>query len=377
MTTHYAPAERRPRQEVEQDFRAISEHVCSIYFDNFPLPLCVLNDRRQIVFSNRACLRMLGFTDVSEFVGTRPGEAMQCAYSGLEPGGCGTSRFCRECGVTRAVLRCIESDAPATCDCRILRAEAGECGALDCRVHAAPFGMGGARFYVITVQDISDLKRREVMERVFFHDILNTAGGARNLVGLLLDGGLGDSREPLELLSMALNGLVEEIETHRELQLAEKGEYPLAETVVMSLRMVEDVAREMASHSLAQGRTIDIRLPSDDLPIRADRSLLRRVLVNMLKNGLEATLPGGAVEVGCRGRNGRVAFEVQNAQVMAPSTQVQVFKRFFSTKGAGRGLGTYSIKLLTENYLGGKAEFVSDESEGTVFRVSFPEAEKQ
>ncbi len=46
-----------------------------------------------------------------------------------------------------------------------------------------------------------------------------------------------------------------------------------------------------------------------------------------------------------------------------------MFNRTFSTKGEGRGIGTYSIKLLTENYLKGTVSFVSNESKGTVFSI--------
>jgi signal transduction histidine kinase len=51
---------------------------------------------------------------------------------------------------------------------------------------------------------------------------------------------------------------------------------------------------------------------------------------------------------------------------------MRIFSRSFSTKGVGRGLGTYSIKLLTERYLGGRADFVSNREDGTVFRVRLP-----
>jgi len=49
-----------------------------------------------------------------------------------------------------------------------------------------------------------------------------------------------------------------------------------------------------------------------------------------------------------------------------------LFQRSFSTKGEGRGLGTYSIKLYTERYLKGTVSFSSAEGEGTVFRVRYP-----
>jgi len=89
-----------------------------------------------------------------------------------------------------------------------------------------------------------------------------------------------------------------------------------------------------------------------------DRRLLLRVLGNMLKNGLEATAKGNTVAMDCRDPEKEVVFAVQNPEVMPQEVQLQVFQRSFSTKGQpGRGIGTYSIKLLAEQYLGGKGGF--------------------
>ncbi|MCX6911436.1 MAG: ATP-binding protein [Verrucomicrobia bacterium] len=57
---------------------------------------------------------------------------------------------------------------------------------------------------------------------------------------------------------------------------------------------------------------------------------------------------------------------------MPPSVQLQVFNRSFSTKGSGRGLGTYSVKLLTERYLKGKAGFTTSKEGGTTFFIILP-----
>jgi sensor histidine kinase regulating citrate/malate metabolism len=48
---------------------------------------------------------------------------------------------------------------------------------------------------------------------------------------------------------------------------------------------------------------------------------------------------------------------------------MQLFQRSFSTKGQSRGIGSYSIKLLTENYLKGKVSFISNENDRTVFSI--------
>jgi signal transduction histidine kinase len=57
---------------------------------------------------------------------------------------------------------------------------------------------------------------------------------------------------------------------------------------------------------------------------------------------------------------------------MAREIQLQIFQRSFSTKGPGRGLGAYSIKLLTEQYLQGSVTFSTSPKKGTTFIASYP-----
>jgi signal transduction histidine kinase len=77
------------------------------------------------------------------------------------------------------------------------------------------------------------------------------------------------------------------------------------------------------------------------------------------------------VTLGAKATDQAVEFWVHNPGVMPREVQLQVFHRSFSTKGVGRGLGTYSIKLLTERYLKGTASFKSSPEEGTVFTVRY------
>ena len=58
--------------------------------------------------------------------------------------------------------------------------------------------------------------------------------------------------------------------------------------------------------------------------------------------------------------------------IMPRNVQLQVFQRSFSTKGPGRGIGTYSMKLFAEQYLKGKIWFTTEKSTGTTFYFSIP-----
>ena len=85
-----------------------------------------------------------------------------------------------------------------------------------------------------------------------------------------------------------------------------------------------------------------------------------------------ASQPGQTVSAGFQAQEGGVEFWVHNPTTMPREVQLQVFKRSFSTKGSSRGLGTYSVKLLTQRYLQGRVWFTSSPEEGTTFRVWLP-----
>jgi sensor histidine kinase regulating citrate/malate metabolism len=94
--------------------------------------------------------------------------------------------------------------------------------------------------------------------------------------------------------------------------------------------------------------------------------------MNLLKNGLEASLEEEKVTIGCTKTEENIRFWVHNLSLMSEKVKMQVFQRSFSTKGRGRGIGTYSVKLLGENYLKGKVSFTSEVGQGTTFFIDLP-----
>ncbi len=111
--------------------------------------------------------------------------------------------------------------------------------------------------------------------------------------------------------------------------------------------------------------------PKPHQTLTCAQALLFRVVGNMTKNALEACSADGTVTLGCHGGDG-VCFWVHNPGEIPHDIQLQIFNRSFSTKGQGRGIGTYSIKLLGEKYLGGTVSFTSNPESGTTFRIVVP-----
>ena len=174
LPTQFAPAERAlPDAVTAQAERFItSSHDLRTIIDAVPDVVVVLNRYRQIIFANRGTLTLLD-RDNAEVLGLRPGEALNCIHAFEAAGGCGTTAFCSMCGAVRAILASQRGYADVQ-ECRI--AVRGSSDALDLRVWAVPYQSNGEKLTIFTVHNIQDEKRRRALERIFFHDVLNTAG---------------------------------------------------------------------------------------------------------------------------------------------------------------------------------------------------------
>ena len=102
-------------------------------------------------------------------------------------------------------------------------------------------------------------------------------------------------------------------------------------------------------------------------------NIIIRSLGNLIKNALEAIGSGQKVSITAHDYGENVRFIISNDGVIPKHIQLQIFNRSFSTKAKkGRGIGTYSVKLLIENYLKGKVSFVSNDENQTQFIIEVP-----
>jgi nitrogen-specific signal transduction histidine kinase len=337
--------------------------------DSFPEPAAILNPHRQIVLAND---KLQGFTGLSRetLLGLRMGEAVGCEYGRDLPNGCGTTPACCLCGAAKAIAATQEGSKPAVEDCRItLLPERGHLS-IDLRVSTTPVEIEGEPFLIFAIRDTSDEQRRRVLERLFFHDVLNAAGGLRNVLQLWPVLSTEEASELSPRVANLAAQVVEEIKAQRDLAAAERGELAVREEAVEVDQLLDDLVILYSHHSVAEDRNVVLSLGDDLRSVRTDPVLLRRVLGNLVKNALEASSAGQTVTVAFENRDGAV-FSVHNQTVMTEAVRLQIFQRSFSTRqGSGRGVGTYSARLLTERYLRGRLTFTSVEGEGTTFTLT-------
>jgi signal transduction histidine kinase len=367
-SSQFAPFERRPVQDILRQSDVLSKAPLLIRtLDAMPTLCMILNSERQIVFANRAFLGVLGLQDLSSILGLRPGEALDCLHAFERHEGCGTTEFCKTCGAVRSILAS-QQGAEDVQECRIIRR--GDTDALDLRVWATPVTVDRETYTMFTATDIRDEKRRAVLERIFLHDIVNTAGAILGCSEFLGEGPGEDFDKFLKRIQLLSARLIEEVDAQRQLIAAESGELFVNPSPIETLELLDEIVAQYSGN--ARGRFIRISPASKNVSFRSDRMLLRRVIGNLLKNALEASSEGEAVTVGSNQVEDGIEFRVHNTGTMEHDVQLQLFQRSFSTKGLGRGLGTYSARLLTQRYLKGTVSFTSSFEEGTTFRVIYP-----
>lgn len=362
MLTHFASAARAPAERVDAMVAELAaDPAISALLDALGGVVLVLNEHRQVVAINAHSLEAMGVGEPTSLLGLRPGELLGCLNAACAPSGCGTSRACRDCGAVLSILAAqqgTEDPEPRQC---LLRCE-GEDLAFEAR--ASRIEVAGRSYTLLTLQDQQDQLERQHLERVFLHDLSNT------LVGLQMLAHTPGQDDPSAELSASVERLVVMILAERRRLHLEAGTYVPTPTPLRLGPLVQHIAGLQGAGPQALGLELGVRLASDPV-VDVDEGLLGRVVENMILNALEASQPGDQVTVTVSDDGTRARVEVCNPGVIPEEVQRRIFTRWYSTKGTGRGLGTWSMLHLSRRYLGGDVGFVSEDGQ-TCFWLELP-----
>ena len=136
--------------------------------------------------------------------------------------------------------------------------------------------------------------------------------------------------------------------------------------------IVENVLR-MASDRLQSQRISVRREFGDSSPIAADPDMIRRAVLNLVGNAIDAMPDGGELlaAAGPSG-DGRYAIVIGDTGVGIPAGDRQrVFEPYFTTKSSGLGLGLVLTRKIVEAH-GGEIVVDSEPRRGTHVRVFLP-----
>jgi len=372
--THFASPERLERGVIKEQYEKVLslEHTKEI-LNSFPNIVLVLNKQRQVVFANDTFVKILGVKEFEEALGQRPGELLGCVNSAILQGGCGTSKNCRYCGAVLTILKSQETGEEQESEARLTTRKENKIVPLDFHVIAKPLIIDEDQFTVVIMSDISTMKRKEYLERTFMHDMINTTWSLTGRIEFFPRDGLNEIQdEYFNRIKIEINKLLDDIQAQRDLLKLDQRELVTDFSEVDSLELVQMIIHTLSTDKTAKNKKIKIAKDSVSINLKTDERLLRRSLINLLKNALEASTIDEEIIIGCKQVINDVVFWVHNKAVLSEEVKSQIFQRFFSTKGLGRGLGTYGVRILVEEHLNGQVNFESSKKVGTIFRIILP-----
>jgi signal transduction histidine kinase len=131
----------------------------------------------------------------------------------------------------------------------------------------------------------------------------------------------------------------------------------------------------MQSVPIPAGVTVRLENKGGAIQIRVDPQLLKRVLINLVTNAVQAMPNGGKLFMAAKvDSSSHVSISVEDTGVGIPDRiRSQIFTPLFTTKPRGQGFGLAVCKRVIEAH-GGTISFESAEGKGSRFTVDFPSA---
>ncbi|MCC6747429.1 MAG: HAMP domain-containing histidine kinase [Deltaproteobacteria bacterium] len=198
------------------------------------------------------------------------------------------------------------------------------------------------------------------------HEVRNPLGGIALFAGLLREE-LADKPEQLEMVQRIerelgyLKNVVGEF-----LDYARKAPPHLQELDLAPL--LEELAQVVEADAATAGLVLRRELPST--PAIGDGEQLRRVVLNLARNAIQATAKGGAITLRCGLDDGTPFLELEDTgSGIAPELLERIFAPFFTTREKGTGLGMALSKKIVDQHGGGIA-VASLVGQGTRVRVT-------
>ena len=208
--------------------------------------------------------------------------------------------------------------------------------------------------------------------RVLTHEIMNAVSPIASLSDAMAksvdENGHSelDIKAGLETISDSSKNLIGFVQTYRQLSGVAK---PIRKA--LDLRELMDKVIGL-NHEFAAscGATCKYRPEEDDLMIYADEGQISQILINLIKNALQA----GAKHIDISAKMGKdddVIIQVANDGEPIPvSAQEQIFIPFYTTKKEGSGIGLSISRQIMRNH-NGTIELVRSDAQQTVFELRF------
>ena len=208
--------------------------------------------------------------------------------------------------------------------------------------------------------------------RVLTHEIMNTVSPIASLSDAMAksvdENGHSelDIKAGLETISDSSKNLIGFVQTYRQLSGVAK---PIRKALDLR-ELMDSVIALNSEYAASCGAVCEYRPEGDDLMIYADEGQISQILINLVKNALQA----GAKRIDITAKMGKdddVIIQVANDGEPIPvAAQEQIFIPFYTTKKEGSGIGLSISRQIMRNH-NGTIELVRSDAKQTVFELRF------
>lgn len=256
----------------------------------------------------------------------------------------------------------------------------GDWRTVEAKVSALRHPEGDLRGHVMVLEDLTELihaQQRAAWNdaaRRIAHEIKNPLTPIKLAAERLLrrhksgDPDLGKSLEDaVEIIVREvgqMQSMVDEFSRFARMRRPQPTEVDLAQLVDDTLHLYD---------GLKAGVTVESDVQPDVRSAWLDGEQVKRVLINLIDNAVEATEPPGGVRVSVERNNGALRIQVADTgRGIPPEAREKLFLPHFSTKGRGTGLGLSIVRrIIAEHH--GTIRVSENQPVGTVFTVEIPQ----
>lgn len=260
-------------------------------------------------------------------------------------------------------------------------------------IHATSIRLQGHSYKLVAIQNIrTELQKKELdawqnLTRVLRHEIMNSITPIASLTSTLKDiiqedvdrangsstideESLVDLEEGLDTIENRSKGLVAFVDAYRDYT-----SIPLPEVAEFKVKALIDKVAQLQKGELKKNAiTFKCEVRPESLVIAADEKLIEQVLINMVKNAIEATekVENPQIEVvAYQDMTSNVIVSIKdNGEGIIREALEQIFIPFFTTKPRGSGIGL-SLSSQIMRLHNGSLEVDSEPGKGTEFRLKF------
>jgi two-component system nitrogen regulation sensor histidine kinase NtrY len=259
-------------------------------------------------------------------------------------------------------------------------------------LQATELRIRGNTVKLVTLQNIqTELQKQELeswqnLTRVLRHEIMNSITPISSLTSTLREileqdltkkedvyelkaEGADDLREGLNTIENRSKGLIKFIDAYREYT-------SLPQPKIATVRvkdLIEKVAQLLKPELKKTEIDFSYKWESEYLTVQVDTEMIEQVLINLVKNAIEAleNTPSARIEVVGRYQNNSVLIEViDNGPGIIPEAIERIFIPFFTTKKTGSGIGLALSRQIMQMH-NGALSVKSELDVKTVFTLSF------